>query len=271
MTDIPTIPISPKLRIRGLKKAFGSQQVLAGVDLDIAPGENLVLLGASGSGKTVLLRCIVGLTQPDAGSILIDGHEMVGLSAAEREPWTRKIGVLFQNGALFDSLPVWQNIVFDGTNAGGRGLDRQARDAAISKLAQVGLGADVADLLPAELSGGMKKRVALGRAIFHDPEILFLDAPTDGLDPILTTMVDKLIQNVLARLRATAMTITLDVASAERLADRIALLSAGRIAWEGATAEAWRSGNALLSEYLQKGGWDDAETGAGHLLSSSPL
>jgi len=251
---------APKISIRGLKKAFGSQQVLAGIDLDIPEGQNLVLLGASGSGKTVLLRCIAGLTEPDAGSILIDGHEMIGLSPAEREPWTRKIGVLFQNGALFDSLPVWQNIVFDGTNAGGGGLDRHAREAAIAKLAQVGLGPDVADLLPSELSGGMEKRVALGRAIFHDPEMLFLDAPTDGLDPILTTIVDKLILDLLARLRATALTITLDVASARRLADRIALLSEGRIAWEGPAADAMDSGNALLSEYLQKGGWADPVT-----------
>jgi len=249
---------APKIRIRGLKKAFGSQQVLAGIDLDVPAGRNLVLLGASGSGKTVLLRCILGLVEPDAGSILIDGHEMVGLSLAERQPWTRKIGVLFQNGALFDSLPVWQNVVFDGTNAGGRGLDAHARDAAIAKLAEVGLGPDVADLLPSELSGGMKKRVALGRAIFHNPEMLFLDAPTDGLDPILTTIVDKLILDVLARLRATAMTITLDVASAGRLADRIALLSQGCIAWVGPATEADESGNALLSEYLQKGGWSEA-------------
>jgi len=249
---------APKIRIRALKKAFGGQPVLAGVDLDVTEGQNLVLLGASGSGKTVLLRCILGLIEPDAGSILIDGHEMVGLSPAEREPWLRKIGVLFQNGALFDSLPVWHNIVFDGKNAGGSGLDAAARAAAITKLAQVGLGPDVADLLPAELSGGMKKRVALGRAIFHDPEILVLDAPTDGLDPILTTMVDKLILGVLAQLRATALTITLDVASAKRIADRIALLSEGLIVWEGPAADARQSGNALLSEYLQKGGWDAA-------------
>jgi len=259
MTILPKFRVRPKLSIRGLKKAFGSQQVLTGVDLDVAPGENLVLLGASGSGKTVLLRCIAGLLEPDAGSILIDGEEMVGLSPAARAPWTLKIGVLFQSGALFDSLPVWQNIVFDGANAGGSGLDRHARDRAIATLAQVGLDGDVADLLPAELSGGMEKRVALGRAIFHNPEILLLDSPTDGLDPILTTIVDRLIHDVLARLRATALTITLDVESARRLADRIALLSDGQIAWVGPAAMAAQSGNAQLSKYLQKGGWEKAE------------
>jgi len=249
---------SSKIRIRGLTKAFGQHQVLAGVDLDIANGDNLVLFGASGSGKTVLFRCILGLIQPDSGSILIDGCEMIGLSDAERAPWLRKIGVLFQGGALFDSLPVWQNIRFDAANAGGSDSDQKAKSAAILKLAEVGLGSDVADLLPADLSGGMQKRLALGRAIFNDPEILLLDAPTAGLDPILTAMADQLIVSVLNRLNATAITITLDVASALRIGDRVAMLSDGRIVWEGPISAVKNSGNALVDQYIRMGDWDEA-------------
>lgn len=248
----------PKIRIRGLKKSFGPQTVLTDVDLDIAEGDNLVLLGASGSGKTVLLKCILGLVEPDAGSILIDGDEMVGLRQAERERSPHKLGVLFQNGALFDSLPVWQNVVFDPANADGGGLDESAKAVAIKKLASVGLGPEVAELFPAELSGGMQKRAALARAFCHDPQILLLDSPTAGLDPIMTTMVDELILGLLARLRATAMTITHDVASARRIANRIAMLSEGRIVWEGPTADAEHSGNAWLEEFLRRGGWDQA-------------
>jgi phospholipid/cholesterol/gamma-HCH transport system ATP-binding protein len=258
-SDTPEVMANfPKIRVRGLKKSFGALAVLTDVDLDIAAGDNLVLLGASGSGKTVLLKCILGLVEPDAGSILVDGHEIVGLDQAERERSPYKLGVLFQNGALFDSLPIWQNIVFDPTNADGAGLDEVAKAVAIRELASVGLGPEVAELFPAELSGGMQKRAALARAFCHDPEILLLDSPTAGLDPIMTTIIDELILALLAHLHATAMTITHDVASARRIGNRIAMLSDGRIVWEGATEDAEHSGNAWLEEFIRRGGWDAA-------------
>lgn len=232
----------PKLRIRGLKKAFDQTTVLDGVDLDIQAGDNLVLLGASGSGKSVLVKCILGLLSPDAGSILVDGREVRNLSSEERDRLMRKTGVLFQNGALFDSLPVWQNVSFGLIH--GNGLSAApAKAVAIEKLAAVGLGADVADLYPVALSGGMQKRVALARAIAADPEILFLDDPTAGLDPILTTIIDQFMLRSLEALGATALTITQDVDSARRIADRMAVLHGGRIVWEGPADEVDHTGN----------------------------
>jgi len=244
---------TPKLRIRGLRHAFDRQQVLAGIDLDIAAGDNLVLLGASGSGKTVLLRCAAGLLQPDAGSIQIDGQETVGLGSVARAALFARIGVLFQNGALFDSLPVWENVAFGLLN--NRKVARaEAQRAALGVLAEVGLDAETAMLLPAELSGGMQRRVALARAIVGRPELLFLDSLTAGLDPIVTAHIDRLIRQVIDTLGATALTITHDVLSALRIADRIAFLAEGRIAWEGPTAQAIHADNPALVHFLVSGG-----------------
>jgi phospholipid/cholesterol/gamma-HCH transport system ATP-binding protein len=238
-----------KIRIRGLYKAFSSQTVLAGVDLDIPKGSNLVLLGGSGAGKTVLAKCLLGLIEPDAGSIQIDGRETSRLSSRDREALWRKTGVLFQNGALFDSLPIWRNITFALIH--DRRMDEAtARDIAIKALAEVGLGAETADLMPAELSGGMQKRVALARAIVGEPEIVVLDSPTDGLDPIVTTHIDALIVRALKRLNATALTITHDIASARRIGDRVAFLSGGRIAWEGPMEEVDRTDHPELLAFL---------------------
>lgn len=242
----------PKLRIRGLKKAFDQNVVLDGVDLDIQAGDNLVLLGASGSGKSVLVKCILGLLSPDAGSIVVDGREVADLTSEERDRLMRKTGVLFQNGALFDSLTVWQNVAFGLMHGSGISADR-ARAVAIEKLAAVGLGADVADLYPVALSGGMQKRVALARAIAADPEMLFLDDPTAGLDPILTTIIDQFILNSLQTLGATALTITQDVDSARRIADRIAVLHGGRIIWEGPVDEVDRTGDPHVNEIVRPG------------------
>src|SRR5690606_2269075 len=184
----------PKLRIRGLSKAFGKNKVLRGLDLDVAAGESLVVIGGSGSGKSVLLKCILGLLPPDEGSIQIDGREIVGLGGAELEEARRRIGMLFQNAALFDSLPVWQNVAFVPL-AQKRMSRKEARSLALERLADVGLDAEVADLAPAELSGGMRKRVALARAIAVHPEILFFDEPTTGLDPIMGDLIDRLIRS----------------------------------------------------------------------------
>lgn len=251
-TELPAAP-SPKIRIRGLRKSFGDQPVLDGVDLDIPVGSRLVLFGLSGSGKTLLAKCILGLMEPDAGSIEIDGKETVGMGERDREKLMRRVGVLFQNGALFDSLPVWENIAFGLIE--GRSLGRApAREVATKALAQVGLPADVAPLFPAELSGGMQKRVALARAVIADPDFVILDNPTAGLDPIMTAIIDQFILASLTRLRATAIIITHDLASAERIGTRAAMLGHGRIAWEGPMAALAQPGTAEVAEFVRRSG-----------------
>lgn len=248
----------PKIRIRGLRKAFDGQAVLAGVDLDIGVGDHLVLLGISGSGKTVLVKCLLGLMEADAGSILIDGEETIHRPPVRREQLMRKIGVLFQNGALFDSLPVWQNITFNLADRRGLAAE-EAKTVATQKLAAVGLGPDVADLYPAELSGGMQKRVALARAVVSDPEILLLDSPTAGLDPILTAMINRLMTSTIDALEGTALTITHDMTSAHHIADRIALLHAGQIAWQGPVDAMGRSGDPHMDEFVSRSGLSEGE------------
>jgi phospholipid/cholesterol/gamma-HCH transport system ATP-binding protein len=189
----------PKIRLRGLAKRFGDKIVLDGVDLDIMPGTSMVVIGGSGSGKSVLLKCILGLLEPDAGTIEIDGQDLLGMSRAERDAVHRRIGMLFQNGALFDSLPVWENVTF-GLLSQNRLTRRAAREAAGAFLAEVGLAISVGDLSPAELSGGMQKRVALARAIAARPDIMFFDEPTTGLDPIMGAIIDGLLVDCVKRL-----------------------------------------------------------------------
>lgn len=220
----------PLLEVRGLHKAFGSKRVLAGVDLTLAEGESLVVIGGSGTGKSVLIRCILGLDTPDAGTVLWRGRP---LDAGTRPAFLDRFGLLFQGGALFDSLTVWQNVAFRLHAALG---DRAARDAAIERLARVGLSPEVADLHPAALSGGMQKRAALARAIAADPELIFLDEPTTGLDPLRAARITALIRGIVGDSGAAAVTITHDMASARVMADRIALLQDGRIVWDGAPA-----------------------------------
>ena len=224
-----------KIRIRDLYKRFGAKQVLDGVDLDVAEGESVVVIGGSGTGKSVLLKCILGLLEPDRGSILIDGEEVVGLGRSAREQVMQKFGMLFQSAALFDSLPVWENVAFGLLNIKKLGR-AEAKERAVATLAQVGLGADVADLWPAELSGGMRKRVGLARAIATQPEILFFDEPTTGLDPIMADVINELIARSVRHLGATAISITHDMASARKIADRIAMLYQGKIIWQGPVA-----------------------------------
>ena len=241
--------VSAKISVRGLKKSFGPKRVLDGVDIDCATGESLVIIGGSGTGKSVLIKCILGLLRPDAGSIRIDDAETVGLSRAQREPVMGKFGMLFQGGALFDSLRVWQNVAFGLIQ--GRGMDQaEARRIALEKLAAVGLGAEVAELSPAELSGGMQKRVALARAIAAEPEILFFDEPTTGLDPIMADVINDLIVECVRGLGATAVSITHDMVSTRKIADRIAMLHKGRIVWHGPTAEIDRTDNAFVDQFV---------------------
>jgi phospholipid/cholesterol/gamma-HCH transport system ATP-binding protein len=238
-----------KIEVRGLRKAFGPKVVLDGLDLDVAERESLVVIGGSGSGKSVLLKCILGLMRPEAGSIKIDGEEVVGLPARERERLMQKFGMLFQGGALFDSLRVWENVAFGLIQ--GRGMDRKAAKAeALRKLGAVGLGAEVGELRPSELSGGMQKRVALARAIAAEPEIIFFDEPTTGLDPIMSDVINELIVKCVKELGATAVSITHDMASARKIADRIAMLHRGRIIWHGAAGEIDDPGNPYVEQFV---------------------
>ena len=239
----------PKIAIRSLHKAFGSKQVLRGLDLDVAPGESFVVIGGSGTGKSVLLKCILGLIRPDRGSILVDGEETVGLSARERVRVMRKFGMLFQGGALFDSLAVWENVAFGPIQADGVAPGK-AREIALAKLAAVGLGPDVAVLRPAELSGGMQKRVSLARAIAREPEIIFFDEPTTGLDPIMSDVINELIANTVRKLGATAVSITHDMASARKIGHRIGMLYEGRIVWQGPVGDIDCSGNPYVEQFI---------------------
>jgi phospholipid/cholesterol/gamma-HCH transport system ATP-binding protein len=240
---------SPKIVVKDLHKAFGRKKVLQGVNLEVGTGESVVVIGGSGTGKSVLLKCILGLVHPDRGSILIDGEETVGLRGGERDRLMAKFGMLFQGAALFDSIPVWQNVAFGLIQ--GRGMRRpEAKKLAIETLAKVGLGKEVGDLNPAELSGGMQKRVGLARAIAAQPEILFFDEPTTGLDPIMGDVINDLIVDRVRDLGATALSITHDMASARKIADRIAMLHQGKIIWEGPVATIDSSGNPYVDQFI---------------------
>jgi phospholipid/cholesterol/gamma-HCH transport system ATP-binding protein len=240
---------TPKLALHGVTKAFGSKMVLDGIDLTVAKGESVVIIGGSGTGKSVTLKCILGLLDPDAGSIKVDGEELVGSSRSDLRRIRGKFGMLFQGGALFDSLSVIDNVAFGLIE--GRDMDRdQAREIALTKLAAVGLGPDVADLFPAELSGGMQKRVGLARAIASEPEILFFDEPTTGLDPIMADVINELIIKCVKDLGATAVSITHDMVSARKISDRIAMLYNGRLIWVGPTADIDHSDNPFVEQFI---------------------
>ena len=238
-----------KIALSGVHKRFGTKAVLQGLDLTIAPGESVVVIGGSGTGKSVMIKCILGLLRPDAGQITVDGASVIGLSQSERAAFMRRIGMLFQGAALFDSLPVWENVAF-GLIQGRRMPRAEARDVAIAKLAQVGLTEDVAFLAPSELSGGMQKRVALARAIATDPEIIFFDEPTTGLDPIMGDVINELIVQCVRELGATTLSITHDMASARKIADRIAMLHDGQIVWVGPASQIGESGNPYVDQFI---------------------
>ena len=239
---------TPKIRLRGVHKSFGEKHVLNGVDLDVGVRESVVVIGGSGVGKSVMLKCILGLLTPEAGSIQVDGTEVTGMSGREREEINKKFGMLFQGAALFDSLPVWENVAF-GLLANKMNR-RQAKELAITKLAQVGLRPEVGELSPAELSGGMKKRVGLARAIAGDPEIIFFDEPTTGLDPIMADVINDLIVDCVREVGATALSITHDMASARKISDRIAMLYKGKIVWDGPTREIDTADNAIVQQFI---------------------
>jgi phospholipid/cholesterol/gamma-HCH transport system ATP-binding protein len=238
-----------KIKVRGLSKAFGRKVVLNNLDLDVHRGKSLVVIGGSGTGKSVLIKCILGLLSPDKGSIEIDGVEMIGASSDVRETAMRKCGMLFQGSALFDSLPVWENVAFGLIE--GRGMKRaEAKQIAIRKLGNVGLGPEVGELYPAELSGGMQKRVSLARAIAAEPEIIFFDEPTTGLDPIMSQVINELIKKCVSDLGATAFTITHDMHSLREIGDEAAMIFEGKIVWTGPASEIDASGNGFVDQFV---------------------
>ena len=241
--------VTPKISLKNVHKAFGPKVVLDGVDLDVAQGESVVIIGGSGIGKSVTIKCILGLLTPDTGKIEIDGENVLEMESIAREKLNMQIGMLFQHAALFDSLPVWENVAF-GLLAEKRCSRRRAREIAIEKMSLVGLRPAIGDLPPADLSSGMQKRVGLARAIAVDPTIIFFDEPTTGLDPIMADVINKLIVHVNQVVGATALTITHDMASAKKIGDRIAMLFDGKIIWTGPPSELENSGNDCLDQFV---------------------
>jgi phospholipid/cholesterol/gamma-HCH transport system ATP-binding protein len=240
----------PKIRLADVAKAFGPIRVLDGMNLSIEPGESVAIIGQSGSGKSVTLKCILGLIQPDRGSIQVDGQEIIGLSARDRTRVQAKFGMLFQGGALFDSLPIWRNVTF-GLTQGRLQESAKMKRIAEENLERVGLDARILNLRPNELSGGMQKRVALARAIAPRPEIIFFDEPTTGLDPIRADVINDLIVSLVEDLGVTALTITHDMASARKIAHRVAMLYQGRIVWHGPRDRLYDSGNPYVDQFVQ--------------------
>ena len=240
---------SPKIQLTDVHKSFGPKTVLDGINLTVEQGSSMVVIGGSGTGKSVMLKCILGLIHPTSGSIKVDGEEVTGISEREREQVLKKFGMLFQSAALFDSLKVWENVAFALVQ--GENMPRaQAKDIAIEKLAKVGLSADVGELNPSELSGGMQKRVGLARAIAHDPEIVFFDEPTTGLDPIMSGVINDLIREIVVEMGATAMTITHDMSSVRAIADNVAMLHDGVIQWTGPVAEMDTASDPYLQQFI---------------------
>ncbi len=235
------------IKMEHVTKSFGSKVVLRDFDLSVPRGESMVIIGGSGTGKSVALKCILGLIKPDGGKITVDGTDA---ASGDRDAFLARFGMLFQGGALFDSLPVWQNVGFRLLRGSLKRPQDEARAIAIEKLRRVGLTPDVADLFPSELSGGMQKRVGLARAIAAEPEIIFFDEPTTGLDPIMSGVINDLIREIVVEMGATAMTITHDMSSVRAIADKVAMLHDGVIQWTGPVADMDKSGDPYLDQFI---------------------
>jgi phospholipid/cholesterol/gamma-HCH transport system ATP-binding protein len=235
------------IELSGVHKTFGSNKVLRGVDLTIASGTSMVIIGGSGTGKSVLLKCILGLVMPDAGQITLDGQDV---TRGDRDAFLARFGMLFQGGALFDSMRIWENVAFRLLRGTLKRSKTEAREIAIEKLRRVGLGPHVADLYPAELSGGMQKRVSLARAIAAEPEIIFFDEPTTGLDPIMSGVINDLIREIVTEMGATAMTITHDMSSVRAIADNVAMLHGGKVRWTGPVSEMDATPDPYVQQFI---------------------
>ena len=235
------------IQMENVHKAFNDNHVLKGMDLEIPMGTSMVIIGGSGTGKSVALKCILGLIKPDNGTIYVDGKNA---QSGDRDAFLARFGMLFQGGALFDSLPVWQNVAFRLLRGSLKRPVDEAREIAIEKLRRVGLKSNVADLFPAELSGGMQKRVGLARAIAADPEIIFFDEPTTGLDPIMSGVINDLIREIVTEMGATAMTITHDMTSVRAIADNVAMLHGGVIQWTGPVGQMDASGDPYVEQFI---------------------
>jgi phospholipid/cholesterol/gamma-HCH transport system ATP-binding protein len=235
------------IALQDVTKSFGRNAVLRGVTLDIPTGQSMVIIGGSGTGKSVLLKCILGLVHPDGGTITLDGQDV---TKVERDAFLGRFGMLFQGGALFDSMRVWENVAFRLLRGTQKRPKSEAREIAIEKLRRVGLSPDVAELYPAELSGGMQKRVGLARAIAAEPEIIFFDEPTTGLDPIMAGVINELIREIVTEMGATAMTITHDMSSVRAIADRVAMLHAGVIQWTGPAGEMDATSDPYVQQFI---------------------
>ena len=235
------------ITFENIHKSFGSNHVLRGVNLTVEPGESMVIIGGSGTGKSVLIKTVLGLVQPDKGRILVDGQDV---TKVKRDAFLSRFGMLFQGGALFDSMPVWQNVAFRLQRGALKRPAAEAREIAIEKLRRVGLAPEVADRFPAELSGGMQKRVSLARAIAAEPEIIFCDEPTTGLDPIMSGVINELIREIVVEMGVTAMTITHDMTSVDTIADKVAMLHRGTIQWCGPRAQMAQSGDPHVDQFV---------------------
>jgi phospholipid/cholesterol/gamma-HCH transport system ATP-binding protein len=235
------------IELIGVKKSFGNNHVLRGVDLKVERGTSMVIIGGSGTGKSITIKSVLGLVTPDVGDITVDGQDV---TKSDRDAFLARFGMLFQGGALFDSIPVWQNVAFRLLRGSLKRPMAEAREIAIEKLRRVGLTPDVADRLPAELSGGMQKRVGLARAIAADPEIIFFDEPTTGLDPIMAGVINDLIREIVVEMGATAMTITHDMTSVRAIADNVAMLHDGVIQWTGPVAQIDDAKDPFLDQFI---------------------
>ncbi len=236
------------ITLTDVHKSFGDHPVLRGVSLHVPKGQSMVIIGGSGTGKSVTIKSVLGLVEPERGRIEVDGREV---HQGDRDRFLAKFGMLFQGGALFDSLPVWQNVAFRLLRGALKRPKEEAREIAIDKLRRVGLKAAVADRYPSELSGGMQKRVGLARAIAADPEIIFFDEPTTGLDPIMAGVINQLIREIVTEMGATTMTITHDMTSVRTIADRVAMLHDGVIQWEGPLSEMDAAADPCLQQFIQ--------------------
>jgi len=235
------------IAFENIYKSFGFNHVLRGVYLTVGRGESMVIIGGSGTGKSVLIKTVLGLVEPDSGRILVDGQDV---TQVKRDAFLSRFGMLFQGGALFDSMPVWQNVAFRLQRGALKRPLAEAREIAIEKLRRVGLAPEVADRFPAELSGGMQKRVSLARAIAAEPEIIFFDEPTTGLDPIMSRVINELIREIVVEMGVTAMTITHDLSSVDTIADKVAMLHRGTIQWCGSRADLAQSGDPYVEQFV---------------------